>query len=211
MKRPLGTALRVLAVIGVVGAVLAVRVVTASHAELRRAERLHARDDRDAAILAYRRAARLHAPGNPYETLALDRLAALAREAEEAGELERALAAWRSVRGAILSSRSFYVPHRDRLERAEDAIAALVAARASATDPSEVRRRARAALEDPERPVLGWVWVALLGWLTWTGGAFAFASRALDEEDRVRGPAARLWGTVVVTGFGLFVLGLALG
>lgn len=52
--------------------------------------------------------------------------------------------------------------------------------------------------------------MALLGWLGWTLGAFAFAQRALDEEDRVVGAAARLWGTVVVLGFGVFVIGLAL-
>jgi len=52
--------------------------------------------------------------------------------------------------------------------------------------------------------------VLLLGWLAWTGGAFAFAQRALDEEDRVQSKPARLWGTVIVVGFGLFVIGMAL-
>ncbi|HJL14490.1 MAG TPA: hypothetical protein RMH99_02470 [Sandaracinaceae bacterium LLY-WYZ-13_1] len=204
------TALRIAALVGVLAGVWAVRVVTASHGELRDAERLQAREDLDGAILAYRRAARLYAPGNPYATLALDRLATLAREAEADDQPERALAAWRAVRGAILSTRSVYVPHRARLERAEDAIARLSARGAPAAEREAAERRARAQLDDPDRPVLGWTWMALTGWLVWTGAAFAFAQRALDEEGRVRGDAARWWGTVVVVGFGVFVLGMAL-
>ena len=200
--RWLRTVLRGLAVVAVLLAVVAVRVVTSSHGELSEGDRLSARDDTDGAILAYRRAARFYAPGNPYSTEALDRLAAIAEDADAAGETERALAAWRSVRGAILATRSVYVPHGDRLARAETAIADL-RAREGAT-------RERASLEAPTRPKPLWAVVALLGWLGWTFGAFVFAQKALDEEDRVVPAAARLWGTVVVLAFGVFVIGLAL-
>lgn len=210
MKRLLRTVLRAFAVAGVLSAVLAVRIVSASQAELHRAERLRMRDDLDGAILGYRRAARLYAPGNPYSKLALDRLAALARQAEDGRQLERALAAWRSVRGAILASRSFYVPHRERLEQAEDAIADLTATLSPYAERADARRQTREALVDPARPVLGWTVLALVGWLTWTGGVIVFTYRALDEEDRLLAPPALLWGTVIVAGFGCFALGLAL-
>jgi hypothetical protein len=206
----LRTAARVVAVAGVLLAVLAVRVVSSSHAELRRGEHLERSGDIDGAILAYRRSARQYAPGNPYCARALDRLGRVAESAREAGDTEQALAAYRSMRGAILASRSVYVPHAARLRRAEAAIEELGAELAPPADRTEARARARAALSAPERPGVGWTLVLLLGWIGWTFGAFAFAQRALDEEDRLQSGPARLWGTVVVVGFGLFVIGMAL-
>jgi len=201
VRRPIA---RGLAALGVLLAVLAVRVVTSSRAELARGEALEAEDDPDAAILAYRRAARLYAPGNPYVPAALARLATIGERAEQAGERERALAAYRSIRGGILAARSFYVPHGALLARADERIAAL------SSEGARDRREALRELRAPRGPHVGWTFLLLAGWLAWTAGAFAFARRALDEEDRLVPGPARLWGTVIVLGFGLFVIGMAL-
>ncbi len=210
MSRGLRLAARALTVAGVLLAVLAARVVTSSRAELQRGDQRRGREDLDGAILHYRRAARWYAPGNPYCAEALDRLAEIGDAAREAGEPERALAAYRGARGAILATRSLYVPHRDRLARAEAAIASLTAEVTPAARRDEAAAQITAAMAAPERPRLGWTLVLLLGWLAWTAGAFLFATRALDEEDRVRPRQAQIWGTTVVVGFGLFVIGMAL-
>lgn len=204
MRRASRPIARGLAALGVLLAVLAVRVVTGSRAELGRGEALEAEGDPDAAILAYRRAARLYAPGNPYVPAALARLAAIGERAEQEGERERALAAYRSIRGGILAARSFYVPHGATLARADERIAAL------SSDGAGDRREALSVLRAPRGPAIGWTLLLLTGWLAWTLGAFAFARRALDEEDRLVPGQARLWGTVIVLGFGLFVIGMAL-
>lgn len=197
-------AVRSLAIAGVLLAVLAVRVVTGSRAELGRGQSFEAAGDVDGAMLAYRRAARLYAPGNPYGPRALERLFAIGRRAEAEGDPARALAAYRSIRGGILAARSVYVPHRAALSRAESRIAAL-------SSPSEPGGRAtREALDEPRDPHLGWTLLLLLGWLSWTGAAFAFAQRAIDQEDRLVLGAARVWGTVFVVGFGVFVIGMAM-
>ncbi|MBX3269438.1 MAG: hypothetical protein KF729_04215 [Sandaracinaceae bacterium] len=210
MARVLRLGARALAVLGVLVTILAVRAVGSARAELGRGDALREAGDLDAAILAYRRAARWYAPGNPYVPEALDRLAAIAEAAEAGGDRARALAAWRSVHGAIQSSRSFYVPHRDRLTAARDEIARLVAEGAPAGRAESARRRTRERLDAPERPRVAYALLALAGWIAWTAGAFVFAQTAIDEEDRLLGRPARLWGTVVVAGFGTFVLGLAL-
>lgn len=209
MRRALRPALRALAVLGVLLAVLAVRVVTGSRAELRRGEQLLAQRDPDAAILSLRRAARWYAPGNPYGAEALERLLAIGAEAERAGDHERALAAYRAVHGAVMSTRSVFVPHREHLERADERIAALTSEVARG-EPARTRRDVLAELRAPERPHVGWTLLLLAGWIAWTAGAFVFAQRAIDEEDRLRGREAGIWGTVVVLGFGLFVIGMAL-
>jgi hypothetical protein len=206
---------RGLSIAGVLVAVLALRVISGSHSELGRGERLLAQRDVDGAILAYRRAARWYTPGNPFSAQALDELAGIAAESERAGDLPRALAAHRAIRGAILATRSFYVPHGERLDRANDAIVRLTRGSAAGRIDPENRAAARRAavvraLRAPPPPSVGWSVLAVLGWLAWTAAAFAFARYAIDEEDRVLAKPARLWGTMVVLGFGLFVIGMAL-
>ncbi|UJR81815.1 hypothetical protein [Sandaracinus amylolyticus] len=206
---------RAVAIAGVLLLVLAVRVVTASRAELVEADRLRERGDVDASVAHYRRAARWYAPGNPYSTDALDRLAEIAQSAEAARDPDLALAAWRSVRGAILGARSFYVPHQERLERADEHIATLMAAmRPPPVDAGRSEAERRAAhlelLREVPRPSPFWGLVALLGLATWIVAALAFVTRAIDEEDRLVAAQARVWGTVWILGFGSFLLGLAL-
>ncbi|HEY8429084.1 MAG TPA: hypothetical protein VIL20_11945 [Sandaracinaceae bacterium] len=207
MRRAIRPLARGVAIAGVLVAVVAVRVVSASHAELRRGEQLLAQRDADAAILALRRSARWYAPGNPYARTALERLSRIGADAERAGDVERALAAYRAIRGAILGSRSVFVPHRRMLEHADARIAALTA-RAAPDGPGEAEILAE--LRAPPGPHLAWTLVLLAGWIAWTAGAFLFAQRAIDGEDRLRPREARLFGTAVVLGFGLFVIGMAL-
>lgn len=213
--RALRSLARASGVLGVLLVVLAVRVVTASAGELHQADSLRARGEIEPAIAHYRRAARWYAPGNPYCAEALDRLAEIALEAEEANDPERALAAWRSIRGAILGARSFYVPHADRLALADEHIATRMAdlpPPAIDSERSVAERRAQhlALLRRVTRPSVPWAITALLGLATWILAALGLLLRAIDEDDRLVPRAARLWGTIWIVGFGLFVLGLAL-
>jgi hypothetical protein len=204
-----------LGVIGVALAVLSVRVVLASRDELARAESLHERGRIDAAILHYRRAARWYAPASPYPPRALERLASLAVEAEDEGQRERALSAWRSIRAAIMSTRSFYTPFEGRLESANERIAELMAAGEpppidAGKSRATLRREHLALLTQPRRPRLVFSFAAVVGLAVWVGAAFAFSRRAIDEEDRLRPRQAVRWGIAFLAGFALFAVGLAL-
>lgn len=206
---------KVAAIAGVVLLVLAFRVVTSSRAELEEAARMRASGQREAAVVHYRRAARWYAPGNPYSEAALSELGEIGREAEEAGDTELALSAWRAIRAAIMSSRSFYTPHEDRLRAANARIASLMS---SLPPPPIDAGKSREALErehlellsETTRPSVPWTLVLLLGFAAWVAGAFAFVTRAIDDEDRLVPAQARFWGTVILVGFGLFVLGMSL-
>ncbi len=197
-------------------AVLAVRVVVGSHDELRVAERLRARGDVDSAVVHYRRAVRLYAPGNPYVSDALDGLVGLARAAEAAGEPARALAAWRAVHAGLLAGRSFYLPHRDVLIQADARIAALTAVDPPPVDVAhgEAGRR-RAYLSELERargsdPSVLWTLVLLAGFVAWVGGALGLALRGMDLEGRLVPAVARHFATIMFVGLVAFVAGLAL-
>jgi hypothetical protein len=213
--RALRLAGRVLAITAVVLAVLAVRAVLSSRDELAQGDRARASGDVDGAIAHYRRAVRWYAPGNPYGTDALAALAAIGAEAEAEGDVDRALSAYRSIRGAILSTRSTFTPHADALAAADARIADLV----SGLPPppidadrsrGELRAEHLALLSNVSRPSVPFTILLLVGFAAFVGGVAAFVTRALDEEDRVVPAEARRWGTVAIVGFGLFVIGMAL-
>jgi hypothetical protein len=198
----------------VIGA-LAVRVVYSAQQELAEAHASVAGGDLDEAVVHYRRAARFYAPGSPYHVEALERLAVLGSAAEQRGDGERALAAYRAIRGSILASRSFYVPERARLSAADQSIARLMAELPlPGVDQGKSREQVRvehlALLSADPDPSLLWTCVLLIGFVGWVGAAFVFCARAIDAEDRFVRREVRTWGGVIVVGFGLFVLGLAL-
>lgn len=204
-----------LGVVGVVLLVVAVRVVVSSHSELEHGKAALARNDTEAARVHLRRAARWYAPGNPYSTEALDRLARMANEAELRGDIETALPCWRAVRGSILSTRSSYVPHAQRLEHANARIARIMAERPpppidAGRSVDELEAEHLALLEDLAHPSLPWTLVLLFGFLAWIVGAFLFATRAIDTEDRFVRPQALRYGAMIVLGFAAFAVGLSL-
>lgn len=190
-----------------------VRVVTSAAAELRTADEYRARGDIDAAVVHYRRAARWYAPGSPYHVRALVQLAAIGRSAESKGDAELALAAYRAIRAAIMSTRSFYVPEQARLRAADERIASLMAGLPAppmdaGKSREQLRREHLALLREDPGPSVVWSLLLLLGFATWVGSAFAFTQRAIDEEDRFVKREALRYGALIVVGFGLFVLGM---
>lgn len=208
-------AARGLGIATVILSVLLLRVLSSAREELREADALRAEQDLDGAIVHYRRAARWYAPGSPYHVEALERLAVIGRDAEAKGDLELALRAQRAVRGSILSTRSFYVPEQARLRAADERIAALMAEQPppgmdAGKPKDQIRREHLALLERDPGPSVLWTFVLLFGFVAWVSAAFVFSMRAIDDQDRWVVPEARKWGAVIVVGFALFVLGMAL-
>jgi hypothetical protein len=207
--------LRALAIGALVASAFSVRVVLSARSELALGDRQRDDGDSEAAVLHYRRAARWYAPFSPFHARALSELGRIAAGAEMEGNVELALAAHRAVRSAILSTRSFYVPERARLDAANRRIAALMAGLPpppmDAGKPREqLEREHLALLEDDPDPKLGWTLVLLLGFFGWVFGAFAFTQRAIDDDDRFVPREALRWGAVIGVCFALFVLGMAL-
>lgn len=203
-----------LAIGGVVLGIVALRVVLASRQAWLEGERHRAAGQLEMAVTSYRRAARWYTPANIYNGRALDALETIARQAAARGEHDEALHAWRSIRAAILASRSFYVPHRDRLDRADRAIATeMAAAEALPIDagkgtPAVREEHLRLLQSATERRPVFWSFLALAGFATWVSGAFAFALRAIDDDERLISSEARRSGTVFIAGLALFTLGL---
>jgi hypothetical protein len=193
----------------------AFRVVTSAAAELREGDAQRARGELESAVVHYRRAARWYAPGSPYHVAALARLGAIGATAERGGDVELALSAYRAIRAAIMSTRSFYLPEPERLRAANARIASLMAGQPpppmdAGKSREQLRREHLALLEADPGPKLFWTLLLLFGFLAWVGGAFAFTLRAIDADDRFIPREALRWGALIAIGFSLFVLGMSL-
>jgi len=212
MRRRVATvALVVLALIGLVYG----RVLFESRREWSEGRQWLAKDDPDEAIVHYRRAALWYAPINPWCDAALDGLAVIGKRAERHGEVDRALAAWRAIRGAVLGTRSFYTPSPGRLRTANRHIAALMAkqprpAQDLAKTEAALAREHLALLERNDAPSVFWSIVLLAGFFGWVGAAFAFIYRGLDAEGRLVRPFAARWGSAVLVGIAVWVLGMVM-
>lgn len=193
--------------------VIAFRVVYLSHDELVRGDAALERDEREVAVAHYRRAIRWFAPLSPYPVRAIDRLERLAELAELEGDASLALGCHRSIRAGLMAARSVYAPHGVSLDRANRNIARIVAhgprpPMDAARDVASLEAEHLRMLESTRRPSLFFVVLALAGFGTWVLAAHAFATRAIDDDDRIVSRPARLYAAVFVTGFLLFVVGL---
>lgn len=201
------------AVIGACLAVVVTRAVLEGRAALARGDEAAAAGEIDQAISSWRRAARWYVPLAPHVGAAYDRLEKAGREAEIAGDPSTALRAWRGVRSSILATRSFYTPHAERLGPANERIAALMARiEGPRADPDKTEEQRRdwhlELLERPVGPSVFWSIVAILGFLTWIGGAIWFAWGGLDSDDRMVPTVAARSGVLVVLGLLIWMFGL---
>lgn len=167
---------------------LEARAVLSGRAELLRAEGATSAADR---VMHLRRAARWRAPLSPYPETALRQLRSLALETPDPA---LALSAWEGIRGALLGSRVTAAASPERLREANEHIAVLRAG----TREGDRYRRHLDALERVRGPNPLWSAVALIGLLAGVTGGVGLGRRP------------RLRVGLLVSGFALFVTGLAL-
>lgn len=197
MKR---TVLQAVGVLLAVLFVISARTVLAARSELAMGDEVLAQGDSDGALIHWRRSAKWHVPTSIYSGDALARMEELAIERETSGDIAGSLQAWRSIRAAIFGARSFYVPHGDLRERADEKIASLSQGETSAM---------LTLLEADSAPKVPF-YLALLGFFAFWLGVLLVAAKAIDEEDRILAGPARRYGALALGGFVLMSVALAL-
>lgn len=198
----------------VAAVVLLLRVLYGGWAECRRGDAELGADRPFQAALHYERAVRWYVPGSPYVGRAADALWGMGRAAEDAGDPELALFAYRGLRSGAYATRSFYQPLPRRIDEADERIADLMVLdpRAAWPDPDLAQEQRRAQvlenLKQHTDPATFWVIVLELGFLTWLacGAAFAWG---LGRKERT---ARRTWilASVSSAGYLLWLLGMKL-
>jgi hypothetical protein len=187
--------------------VVTTRALWQGRSALAAGDEADARGDVAAAIERYRRAARWYVPGAPHVREAYERLEALAEAAEREGDEATALRAWRGVRSSILATRGVRVPFEERLERANQRIAHLLAAQQA--EGEDARSAMLEELERPAGPSPAWMVLALFGLGLWIGGGALFATRGVTRDDALQPRYAAAAGVLVALGLIFWLLGLA--
>lgn len=193
--------------------VVVTRAVWEGRAALEHAGEALAAGDAHEAVALYRRAARWYVPLAPHVGRAYDQLEAIAAQAEQNGDTDLAVAAWRGVRSSIKATRSFFTPQADRLDRANRRIAALMAqVEGPDADPGKSQEQREQwhyeLLDRDEAPSVLWSIVALLGFGLWLGGGVLFALRGVSREDALVPRMAATSGILVAVGLVVWMLGL---
>jgi hypothetical protein len=210
-------------------AAVSTRAVWAGSRALANGDAARQRGDLVQAVDLWRQAARWYVPGAPYVGAAYERLETLAQAAEQRGDIDTALAAWTGVRSSILATRSFYLPHAERLAPANQRIAVLMATRERALangdagqadaapaplpagvgdDPAAVWHYER--LAPVPGPSVAWSVIAILGFATWLTGGLIFALRGVTHDDTLVPRTAAYAGILVAVGLVIWLLGLSL-
>ncbi|MFH1262254.1 MAG: hypothetical protein V1495_02250 [Pseudomonadota bacterium] len=164
------------------------------------------------AILHLERAIHWYLPGNPFTGKAVRALWEIGQGAE-ASDPARALLAYDALRGSLHSIRSFYWPYREWIEKSNERIAQLRASEESKRDPSRPFEKAlefhRQVLIPTDRPRIGWVLWAQLGFWGWIGSVVGWIFRGFDREGRMQMRRSLPWITALVLFFTVWVIGLS--
>jgi hypothetical protein len=134
-----------------------------------------ARGDTFEAIVAARAAAEARCPGCTAPAAAFDRLASIAKQAEDKGDVASAFAAWRAARAAALATGAPKVRADQEIARLGQKLdAAQVAAGAPATEAAS-EERLRAALATSSVPGVPTLAILAAGGALFLAAAFRFA------------------------------------
>jgi hypothetical protein len=91
-----------------------------------KAEEARGRGDYIAAVEGYDSAIHMYTPGSSLIEKSAERIWKLGEDSESAGDKERALIAYRSLRGSFYAVRGFFTPGREWISRCDEKIAHLV-------------------------------------------------------------------------------------
>ncbi|MCZ7582944.1 MAG: hypothetical protein M5R36_06200 [Deltaproteobacteria bacterium] len=145
-------------------------------------------------------------------TTAVNGLRDIASTAEEAGDLETALIAWRTIRSGMYASRWLVTPGKDLIETANGHIARLVAVRAENDAPGSGRQahdEEMTILTREVGPKTGWSVLAVIAFFGWIAAVVLSSSaRSARPTEFYRRPAL-LYGLAFVACFALWMLGLS--
>ncbi|MEI9951241.1 MAG: hypothetical protein WDO74_20225 [Pseudomonadota bacterium] len=185
-------------------ALFSARAILEGQSELSASDAAFDRGELSSALDHARRAATLYAPGAAHVERAYERMNALARGAEAAGQPKIAFLAWQAMRSAALESRHVWLPRQAELERANQNLARLEAqARDSAgSDRAKTQGQALTRLNADDAPAPAWIAVLGAGFLLALAGLGLFAFRGLNRTGKLSFQRARL-------GLLLFAIGAA--
>jgi hypothetical protein len=190
------------------------KVSYSSRSEYQQGEEAWARGDWKKAIRHYDRAIHWYTPFSSTVPKSIQRLWEIGQQREQEGDERAALEAYWSLRSGLYGARSFYVPQAEWIERANERIAALWAAREPYAEeektmsPAERQRDYLQLLQKDRAPKVGWAAVTEIGFFGWVGSVLMFIFTFLRKEGGLARGKALLWGGSTAFFYFLWILGM---
>jgi len=185
-----------------------------SNSEFNLAEEFVSKNNFEDAVTHYERSIQWHVPGLDLQNRAAEGLWKVARKFEAEKDFESALNAYRLLRGAFYSVRSFYTPGKIWILRCNEKIAVLMT-REPATSESEKSKsyEERLAenwklLAEEKPPKTLWAMMAVFGFLGWIACTVFFIMYAIKKTGEIQTRPALIWGIGFVLFYSLWVAGL---
>lgn len=212
LKRP---SLTLLACMLIVAASGLIKIYINAADELEKADALFAQKDYARSAIHYERSIRWHVPGSGLQDRAAEGLWKVATSHETAGDNERALSAYRLLRSAFYSTRSFYTPGPTWIDRCNEKIAGLMAlnppySEADKAKSFEQRKvEAMAVLTKEKAPYTGWaVWVTV-GFFGWVACVLLFIFRAMNKSGDIERRQALYWSGGFILFYCLWIVAMS--
>lgn len=184
-------------------------------AELKQGEEAFAQKDYSLAVTHYERSIQWFLPITDIQDKAADGLWKTASHFDRVGETQNAIDAYRLLRSAFYSTRSFYTPGRNWIDRCNEKIADLSARLSSSAlgdknqTYEERKSNALSVLNKPKPPNTAWAFLGVSGFWGWISCAVLFILRGMTKSGSLRPRPAVFWGTGFIIFYSLWVLGLS--
>ena len=211
-----GTARRWALALVLLLAVAVVRVGVESAVELSHGRAALAEGDDFIGVLHLERAVHWYLPGSPTVRRAAAELEAVGERAEQAGDRELALWAYRSLRSGLYATRSLWTPMPRTIARMDERIATLMAADPEATWPertlSDTERRdlLLGQLREPTGPRTLPALAATIGFLGWLAGGIGLFTHGARPTGGWHRRRALAWLATIAAGQAVWILGMLL-
>ena len=168
----------------------------------------------DRAFDHYERVIHWHVPFLSLSDDAAENMWAYALNYEKQGSTEKALNAYRVLRGAFYAARSLYTPGQDWIVRCNEKIAGLMASKPaySATDQKksfEERKTEYLKLLSREKPPHPqWALLTEIGFIGWVACAFIFIFKGFTASGKFQTRPALRWAGGWLVCYSLWIWGL---
>ncbi|MCH8157644.1 MAG: hypothetical protein IID18_07845 [Nitrospinae bacterium] len=183
--------------------------------ELKQGADAFAQNEYAEAVTHYERSIQWFLPGTGLQDRAAEGFWKTAEHYEKAGEVQNAIDAYRLLRSAFYSTRSFYTPGSDWIVRCNEKIADLTS-RLPASAPAEKnksfeQRKAEALsiLNAPAPPHTGWAFLGVTAFFGWIACAALFIFKGMTRSGGLQTRPGIFWGSGFLIFYSLWVLGMA--
>lgn len=164
------------------------RVTIGSYSEYREGEKFYKKGDFEFAVIHYDRAVHWYTPLNPFVSDSIGKLLSIGSKYETEGKFKDALETYEILRSAIYSTRSFYTPYKDVIDKTDEKIASLRAdlIKEDKSYPKEVKKPQReeilANLKIDRAPSVLFSALALIGFFGWVASGIFFIVKILSRD-----------------------------